>query len=54
MNDKVVVVLVVEDDQLVQAMAEEALTDGGFEAVVTMSGEELGSFRRINLIIARS
>ena len=40
MNDKVVAVLVVEDDQLIQAIAEEALSDGGFEAVVTTSGEE--------------
>jgi len=39
-NDKVVAVLVVEDDQLIQAIAEEALSDGGFEAVVTTSGEE--------------
>lgn len=39
MNDKVRV-LVVEDDQLIQAMVEEALSDGGFEAVLTASGEE--------------
>lgn len=39
-NDKVVAVLVVEDDQLIQAFAQEALSDGGFEAVVTTSGEE--------------
>jgi DNA-binding response OmpR family regulator len=39
-NDKVVAVLVVEDDQLIQTIAEEALSDGGFEAVVTTSGEE--------------
>ena len=39
-NVKVVAVLVVEDDQLIQAIAEEALSDGGFEAVVTTSGEE--------------
>jgi DNA-binding response OmpR family regulator len=39
-NDKVVAVLVVEDDQLIQAIAEEALSDGGFEAVVTTSGAE--------------
>jgi DNA-binding response OmpR family regulator len=54
-NVKVVAVLVVEDDQLIEAIAEEALSDGGFEAVVTTSGrKQLGSFRRINLIIARS
>ena len=39
-NVKVVAVLVVEDDQLIQGIAEEALSDGGFEAVVTTSGEE--------------
>jgi len=39
-NVKIVAVLVVEDDQLIQAIAEEALSDGGFEAVVTTSGEE--------------
>jgi DNA-binding response OmpR family regulator len=35
-----VVILVVEDDQLIQAMIEEALSDGGFEASITASGEE--------------
>ena len=29
-----------EDDQLIQAMVEEALSEGGFEAIVTASGEE--------------
>jgi DNA-binding response OmpR family regulator len=33
-------VLVIEDDQLIQAMVEEALSEGGFEATVTASGEE--------------
>jgi DNA-binding response OmpR family regulator len=32
--------LVVEDDQLIQAMVEEALSDGGFECVLTGCGEE--------------
>jgi DNA-binding response OmpR family regulator len=32
--------LVVEDDQLIQAMIEDALSDGGFEAVITASGKE--------------
>jgi DNA-binding response OmpR family regulator len=39
LNDKVRI-LVVEDDQLIQAMVEEALSDGGFESVLTGSGEE--------------
>ena len=33
-------VLVVEDDQLIQAMVEEALSDGGFASALTASGEE--------------
>jgi DNA-binding response OmpR family regulator len=32
--------LVVEDDQLIQAMIEEALSDGGFESAITASGSE--------------
>jgi len=36
----VVKVLVVEDDQLIQAMIEEALSDGGFGSAITASGEE--------------
>ena len=39
MNDAVSI-LVVEDDQLVQAMVEEALSDGGFASALTASGEE--------------
>ena len=39
LNDKIMV-LVVEDDQLIQAMVEEALSDGGFELAITASGEE--------------
>ena len=33
-------VLVVEDDQHIQALIEEALSEGGFESVITGSGEE--------------
>lgn len=36
----VVRILVVEDDQLIQAMVEEALSEGGFESALTASGEE--------------
>lgn len=32
--------LVVEDDQLIQAMIAEALSDGGFESAITASGSE--------------
>jgi DNA-binding response OmpR family regulator len=35
-----VAVLVVEDDQFIQAFVEEALTDGGFESSIAASGEE--------------
>jgi DNA-binding response OmpR family regulator len=33
------VILVVEDDQLIQSVVEESLTDGGFEMVIASSGE---------------
>lgn len=33
-------ILVVEDDQLIQTIVEEALADGGFESALTASGEE--------------
>jgi DNA-binding response OmpR family regulator len=39
LNDAVTI-LVVEDDQLIQAMIEEALSDGGFASAQTASGEE--------------
>ena len=35
-----VTILVVEDDQLIQALVEEALSDGGFELAITSSGQE--------------
>ena len=34
-----IVVLVVEDDQLVQSVVEDCLSDGGFEAVIATSGD---------------
>jgi DNA-binding response OmpR family regulator len=39
LNDAVTI-LVVEDDQLIQALVEEALSDGGFASTLTASGEE--------------
>lgn len=33
------VILVVEDDQLIQSVVEESLSDGGFEIVIASSGE---------------
>ncbi|MBR1267177.1 response regulator [Bradyrhizobium sp. AUGA SZCCT0222] len=38
--DQAVTILVVEDDQLIQAMVEDALADGGFKSAITTSGEE--------------
>ena len=35
-----ITVLVVEDDQLVQSLVEETLSDGGFEPAIVTSGEE--------------
>jgi CheY-like chemotaxis protein len=34
------VILVIEDDQVIQGMVEEALSDGGFESAITASAEE--------------
>jgi DNA-binding response OmpR family regulator len=33
-------ILIIEDDQEIQAIVEEALTDGGFESTIAGSGEE--------------
>jgi DNA-binding response OmpR family regulator len=33
-------VMVIEDDQAIQSVVEEALSDGGFEPVIASSGEE--------------
>ena len=38
--DELITVLVVEDDHLIQAMLEEALSDGGFATATVASGEE--------------
>jgi DNA-binding response OmpR family regulator len=38
--EDVPVILVIEDDQLIQGVVEEALTEGGFEIVVASSGED--------------
>jgi CheY-like chemotaxis protein len=34
------IILVVEDDQLIQSLVEETLSDGGFESAIAASGEE--------------
>jgi DNA-binding response OmpR family regulator len=38
--DNAVTILVVEDDQFIQAMVEDGLSEGGFESAITTSGEE--------------
>ena len=38
--EDLLVILVVEDDQLVQDMVKEALSEGGFEPAIAASGEE--------------
>jgi CheY-like chemotaxis protein len=38
--DDAVTILVVEDEQAIQAIVEEALSDGGFKTVISASGEE--------------
>jgi DNA-binding response OmpR family regulator len=37
--EDVPVILVIEDDQLIQGVVEEALTEGGFEIAIASSGE---------------
>jgi DNA-binding response OmpR family regulator len=39
-----ITLLVVEDDQLIQEMIEDALSDGGFESAITASGKEAIEF----------
>jgi DNA-binding response OmpR family regulator len=53
LNDRVMV-LVVEDDQLIQVMVDEALSDGGFESTITASGEEAVSFLRDDKSVYRA
>jgi len=38
--EDLLVILVVEDDQLIQTVVEEALSGGGFEVVIASSGED--------------
>jgi DNA-binding response OmpR family regulator len=38
-ENQIIVVLVAEDDQLVQSVVEDCLSDGGFEAVIASSGD---------------
>ncbi len=38
--EEALLILVVEDDQSIQSIVEEALSDGGFEPAIASSGEE--------------
>ena len=49
-----VTVLIVEDDQLIQGMIEEALSAGGFKSVITGSGEEAVALLQANEAIYRA
>ena len=49
-----VTVLIVEDDQLIQGMVEEALSDGGFKSVITGSGEEAVALLQANESVYRA
>ena len=49
-----VTILIVEDDQLIQGMVEEALSDGGFKSVITGSGEEAVALLQGNESIYRA
>ena len=40
LNQNVPVILVIEDDDAIQILVEEALIDGGFEPAIAPSGEE--------------
>jgi CheY-like chemotaxis protein len=42
------VIMVVEDDELIQGLVDEALTDGGFGTAITASGEEAVTLLRGN------
>jgi DNA-binding response OmpR family regulator len=38
--EEAIIILVVEDDQSIQSIVEEALSDGGYEPAIASSGEE--------------
>jgi DNA-binding response OmpR family regulator len=40
LNESVPVILVIEDDDSIQTLVEDALSDGGFEPAIAPSGEE--------------
>ena len=40
MSEEVPVILIIEDDEAIQSLVEDALTEGGFEPAIAPSGEE--------------
>src|SRR5439155_16931731 len=40
LNEDVPVILVIEDEETIQSLVEDALTEGGFEPAIAASGEE--------------
>src|SRR5467141_3725019 len=52
--DDQLVILVIEDDQAIQTVVEEALTDGGFEPAIAASGEEAVTLLKGGLIKYRA
>ena len=52
--DDQLVILVIEDDQAIQTIVDEALTEGGFEPAIAASGEEAVSLLKGGLIKYRA
>ena len=46
--EELLVILIIEDDQQIQGIVEEALTEAGFETAITASGEEAVTLLRGN------
>ncbi len=52
--DDQLVILVIEDDQAIQTIVDEALTEGGFEPAIAASGEEAVTLLKGGLIKYRA
>jgi CheY-like chemotaxis protein len=53
-SEESLVILVIEDDDLVQGIVEDALTEGGFEPAIAASGEEAVTLLKGRLINYRA
>jgi DNA-binding response OmpR family regulator len=47
-------ILVIEDDDAIQGLVEDALTDGGFESAITRSGEEAVTLLKARVVAYRA